>query len=147
RPPRRAAEPLFDRRTVVLSFVQGLGILLVTFGVLCWALVSGLPEQDARALTFATLVIADLGLILANPSRSRSIFAGLLPRNRALDFVLGGAAALLVAIIAVPGLRELFSFGIVHIDDLQVIGAATLLALLWLEAVRLVSRRTALRAT
>ena len=32
RPPRRAAEPLFDRRTVVLSFLQGLGVLLVTFG-------------------------------------------------------------------------------------------------------------------
>jgi Ca2+-transporting ATPase len=34
RPPRRAAEPLFDRRTVVLSLQQGLGVLLVTFGVL-----------------------------------------------------------------------------------------------------------------
>ena len=83
-----------------------------------WALLGGLPEQDARVLTFATLVIADLGLILANRSRSRSIFTSLLPRNRALKFVLGGAAVLLVAIVAVPGLRELFSFGVVHVDDL-----------------------------
>src|SRR3974390_1582273 len=51
RPPRRAAEPLFDRRTVVLSLLQGLGVLLVTFGVLSWALLGGLPEQDARVLT------------------------------------------------------------------------------------------------
>jgi Ca2+-transporting ATPase len=139
RPPRRATEPLFDRRTVVLSVLQGLGVLLVTFGVLTWALLSGLPVQDARVLTFATLVIADLGLILANRSRSGSIFTALLPRNRALEFVLGGAAVLLAAIIAVPGLRELFSFGVVHMDDLLVIVAATFLALLWLEAVRLVS--------
>jgi hypothetical protein len=40
----------------------------------------------------------------------------------------------------VPGLRELFSFGVVHVDDLLVIVAATLLALIWLEAIRLVSR-------
>ena len=32
--------------------------------------------------------------------------------------MLGGAAVLLVAIVAVPGLRELFSFGVVHVDDL-----------------------------
>ena len=138
RPPRRAAEPLFDRRTVIRSCVQGFGVLLVTFGVLSWALLSGLPEEDARVLTFATLVVADLGLILANRSRSGSIFTALLPRNRALEFVLGGAAALLLAIIAVPGLRALFSFGVVHTDDLLVIVAATLLALLWLDAVRLV---------
>jgi hypothetical protein len=54
--------------------------------------------------------------------------------------VLGGAAVLLVAIVAVTGLRELFSFGVVHVDDLLVIVAATLLALIWLEAIRLVSR-------
>jgi hypothetical protein len=52
-----------------------------------------------------------------------------------------------VAIVAVPGLRELFSFGVVHTDDLLVIVAATLLALLWLEAVRLASRRSGLPAT
>jgi Ca2+-transporting ATPase len=72
RPPRRAAEQLFDRRTVVLSLLHGLGVLLVTFGVLSWALLGGLPELDARVLTFATLVIADLGLILANRSLPRS---------------------------------------------------------------------------
>jgi len=29
RPPRPAAEPLFDRRTVVISLLQGLGVLIV----------------------------------------------------------------------------------------------------------------------
>ena len=146
RPPRRAAEPLFDRRTVVLSLVQGLGVLLVTFGVLSWALLGGLPEQDARVLTFATLVIADLGLILANRARSGSIFTALQPRNRALEVVLAGAIALLLAVVAVPGMRQLFGFGVVHTDDLLVIGAAAVLALLWLEALRLVSQHAAGRA-
>jgi hypothetical protein len=42
----------------------------------------------------------------------------------------------------VPGMRELFGFGVVHADDLLVIGAAGLLALLWLEALRVTSRHT-----
>ena len=140
RPPRRAAEPLFDRRTVVLSLLQGLGVLVVTFGVLTWALVRGLPEQDARVLTFTTLVIADLGLILANRARSGSIFTALRPRNRALEIVLAGAIALLLLVVGVPALRDLFGFGMVHADDLLVIAIAAVLALLWLEALRLVSR-------
>ena len=141
RPPRPASEPLFDRRTVVFSLLQGVGVLLVTVGVLVRALTGGLPEEDARVLTFATLVVADLGLILANRSVSRSVFAALLPRNTALGLVVGGAAVLLVAVVAVPGLRDLFRFGVLHPDDVAVILAASLLALIWLEGLRLIRRR------
>ena len=49
----------------------------MTLGVLVRALTGGLPEEDARVLTFATLVVADLGVILANRSVSRSV----LPRS------------------------------------------------------------------
>lgn len=120
-------------------------MLVVTFGVLTWAIVRGLPTEDARVLTFATLVVADLGLILANRARSGSIFTAFRPRNRALNIVLGGASALLVAVVVVPGLRQLFGFGVVHADDLLVIVVATLLALVWLDALRFVSRPKALR--
>jgi len=102
--------------------------------------------EDARVLTFATLVISDLGLILANRARSGSIFTALQPRNRALEIVLAGAVALLVIVIAAPGLRQLFGFGVVHADDLLVIGAAALLALVWLEVLRLVSQHAARQA-
>jgi Ca2+-transporting ATPase len=140
RPPRPAAERLFNRRTVSLSLLQGVGVLVVTFAVLSWAMLRGLPTEDARVLTFATLVVADLGLILANRGTRGSMFAATRPRNRALEIVLGGTTALLIAVIAVPGLRQLFSFGVVHPDDLLVIVLATLLALVWLEALRFASR-------
>jgi Ca2+-transporting ATPase len=92
-------------------------------------------------LTFTTLVIADLGLILANRARSGSIFTAFLPRNRALNVVLAGSIALLVLVIVVPRLRQVFGFGVVHPDDLLVIVIAALAALLWLEVLRLASRR------
>jgi Ca2+-transporting ATPase len=140
RPPRPVAEPLFDRRTVLNSLLQGLGVLVVTAGVLAWALLSGLPEMDARALTFVTLVIADLGLILANRAVSGNLLAALLPRNPALWLVVGGAVVLLVLVIGIPAMRDLFSFGVLHGDDLAVIAVASVLALLWLELLRLVRR-------
>ncbi len=72
RPPRDPREPLFGQRTAVFSLVQG----LVTFGVLAGlysiVLRSGQGELEARALTFTALIIANLGLILANRSWSRT---------------------------------------------------------------------------
>jgi P-type Ca2+ transporter type 2C len=44
RPPRPVREPLFDRRTVVFSLLQGLGVLVVTTVVLMRAVAGGLPE-------------------------------------------------------------------------------------------------------
>jgi Ca2+-transporting ATPase len=142
RPPRPVGEPLFNRRTVVFSFLQGCGVLLVTVGVLVHALSGGLPEEDVRVLTFATLVVADLGLILANRSVSRSVFAALRPRNTALGLVVGGAAVVLAASVSIPRLRELFRFGVLHPDDIAVIVAASLLALIWLEALRVMRSAT-----
>ena len=141
RPPRPVGEPLFDRRTVVFSLLQGAGVLLVTVGVWVWALLRTLPEEDARVLTFATLVVADLALILANRSGSGTVLAGLRARNAALWLVVGGAAALLVVVVAVPGLRGLFHFGALHADDVAVIAVAGLASLLWLDALRLLRRK------
>jgi P-type Ca2+ transporter type 2C len=141
RPPRPVREPLFDRRTVIFSLLQGAGVLLVTAGVLASALLRGLPEDDARVLTFATLVVADVGLILANRVISGTLVGVVRARNTALWLVIGGAVLLLVTVVALPGLRALFRFGVLHADDLAIIVGASLLALVWLETVRLVRQR------
>lgn len=135
RPPRPVAEPLFDRGTVILSLLQGFGVLLVTAGVLVRARLGDLPDADARVLTFVTLVVADLGLILANRARSGTVFAALRAWNPALWLIVGGTAVLLVLVVGVSGLRDLFGFGRLHPDDLAVVAVASVLALLWLDGV------------
>jgi Ca2+-transporting ATPase len=136
RPPRPVDESLFDRRTVLFSLLQGTGVLLMSAGTLVWALVRGLPEEDARVLAFATLVIGDLWLILANQTTSGTVFAAFRVRNPALWLVLGGAVVLLAAIVAVPALRDLFRFGVLHADDVAAVAAASVLVLVWLQAVQ-----------
>ena len=100
------------------------------------ALLGGLPEADARVLTFSTLVVADLGLILANRDVSGVTLAGLRSFNPSLWLVIAGAVALLTVSLSTPAVRELFSFGDLHLDDVAVIVVASVAALLWLAVLR-----------
>ena len=73
RPPRDPQEPLFGKRILLLSLLQGVVVLLAALAVLGYALHSGASETQARALTFSTLVIGNLGLILVNRSWQHAI--------------------------------------------------------------------------
>jgi Ca2+-transporting ATPase len=140
RPPRNPREPLFGRRTVGFSLLQG----LVTFGVLAavhgLVLRSGRGELEARALVFTSLIIANLGLILANRSWSRTIVSMLGVRNPALWWVVTGAAVFLALTLSLPAGRELFRFSPVHLDDLVICVIAGLTPVLLFEAFKMARR-------
>ena len=70
----------------------------------------GWGEAEARALTFTTLVVANLGLIFANRSWSRLILATLVSRNPAVWWVSGLALGVLGLVLYVPFLQRLFRF-------------------------------------
>jgi Ca2+-transporting ATPase len=119
-PPRDPAQPLFGRRVVAASLVQGLLTLAVLAPLYAFSLSRGQGEIEARALTFTALIVANLGLILTNRSAARSILATVAVRNRALWWVLGGALALLAVVLYVPVVRRPFRFSPVHLDDLAI---------------------------
>jgi len=111
RPPRRLDEPLFGKPMVLTGLFQGLGVLAVVMAVYGLNLLAGAGESTARMTSFSLLVIANLGLILANRSRSRSLMATLRTPNPAMWWVAGGAFVFLVLAVSVPFLRGLFRFG------------------------------------
>jgi Ca2+-transporting ATPase len=111
RPPRRLDEPLFGKLMVRTGLFQGLGVLAVVLAVYGLNLLTGAGESRARMMSFVILVVANLGLILANRSRTRSLLATLKTRNPAMWWVTGGALAFLGLAISVPFLRGLFRFG------------------------------------
>lgn len=141
RPPRDPREPLFGRRLMSISILQGLSVLLIVLTVYRAALYMGHSPTDARALTFTTLIIANLSLILTNRSWSRNIFSALRTPNAALWWVLGGATLFLALVIYVPFLRSLFRFTILHPIDLAVCLVAGVASILWFEGLKLVSSR------
>ncbi|CAG0999511.1 partial Calcium-transporting ATPase, partial [Burkholderiales bacterium] len=141
RPPRSPHEPLFGRHTLTLSLLQGLLVLLVTLAVLGYALQHGAADTEARALTFATLVIGNLGLILVNRSWRHTILGTLDRRNPALWWVVGGAFTFLLLALYLPFLREVFHFAPITLWQLALSLAAGLGSVLWFELFKLSRRR------
>jgi len=136
RKPRRLSDPLFGRSMIITGLVQGLGVLALVTAVYAFMLNGGYGEQEARMVTFATLVIGNLGMIFANRSRTRYIFQTLRTRNPALWWVAGLALGVIALILAVPFLRNLFSFGPLHAWELGLILLVGLLSVLISESVK-----------
>jgi Ca2+-transporting ATPase len=133
RPPRNPQEPLFGKHTLLVSLSQGLIVLLASFAVLSYALYTGASAETARALTFTTVVIGNLGLILVNRSWQHSILTTLFSRNRALWWVIGGAFSFLVLALTLTFMRELFHFAPVTLAQFALCVIAGLGSVIWFE--------------
>ncbi|MGC1455381.1 MAG: cation-translocating P-type ATPase [Nitrospirota bacterium] len=147
RPPRRPDAPLFGKRTVILSLLQGMSVLAMLLLVYIISLKRGQSEIDSRALTFTTLIIANLGLIFVNRSWSRTVLATLRSPNTALWWVTGGAVLFLGLALYVPFLQDLFRFSVLHPLDLIICIAAGVLSVVWFEVVKTMSANRSQSAT
>jgi Ca2+-transporting ATPase len=145
RRPRAMEEKLFDRRTVLLSLLQGTGVLLILLAVFAVALYWGDGEADARTLAFTTLVVANLSLIQTNRSWLRSFTATMRSPNSAMAWVTSGAVLLLVLVLYLPPLRRLFDFTVLHSRDIGLCVGAGLSSVLWFEALKFAGRRRSAR--
>jgi P-type Ca2+ transporter type 2C len=132
RPPRHPNEPLFSRRWIGWSLLQGAVAFGLVAAIFVVALRRGMPEVEVRALTFFSLVVAIIGLIFVNRSFGGPLLAPLLRPNAALAAVLVAVVAVLSLSLLWPFAQQLFSFGPLHVDDLAVTvgsGAALLVLL------------------
>ena len=142
RPPRNPRERLFSWGTIGLAVLQGLAVLAVCLAV--FAVFRRSHSSDAaRALTFTTLVIGFLVIILANRSWERSIIGHLRSPNPALWWVVSATAAFLTLVLVVPPVQRIFHFAPLHGVDVLVAVAAGGACLMWFEVVKLVRRRRA----
>nr|WP_239125057.1 cation-translocating P-type ATPase C-terminal domain-containing protein [Leptolyngbya sp. CCY15150] len=136
RPPRNPKEPLFGKKTVGLAVLQGSGILAIALIIFVASLYRGQSELDARALTFTTLILANLGLILSESSTARLSLSVLKSPNAALRWVMGGGLFFLAIVLYVPFLRQLFSFSFLHPIDLAICLSGGLICLIWFEQLK-----------
>lgn len=141
RPPRDPRMPLFSRRTIVLSLLQGLMVLTIVLAVYAVSLYRGQGEAEARTLTFTTLIIANLGLILTNRSWSRTILETLNSPNPALWWVVGGALVFLGAVLYIPSMRNLFGFAFLHFIDIAICFMAGIASIIWFEGLKIFNDR------
>jgi Ca2+-transporting ATPase len=133
RPPRDKDEGLFTRKTLVLSLLQGFAVLGVTLIIYIDAVNWGFDDAEVRTLTFTTIVIANLCLILTNRSWSDTIITTLRTPNKAMRWVFGGTIICLILVLFVPLLQDLFRFGSVPLVDLIICALAGGVSVFWFE--------------
>ncbi|OPX77324.1 MAG: putative copper-exporting P-type ATPase A [Methanosaeta sp. PtaB.Bin039] len=136
RPPRDPDQPLLRPSAICLSLLQGLIVLAITSAVFYISLRSGSEEGQARAMTFTTLVMANLALILTNRSWSATILDSIRTPNRALWWIFAGTLLLMLMVLYQPFLLGIFHFESLHPDDLGLCLLAAGLSVLWFELLK-----------
>ncbi len=136
RPPRRLGEPLFGRSNILAGLIQGMGVLVIVVAVYTMIHIRGYGEAEARMISFACMVIGNLGLIFTNRSWKNSILKTLRVPNKALWWVTGGTFFFLVLITNIPFLRELFKFAPLHRWELVLILLSGLTSILIVESTK-----------
>jgi Ca2+-transporting ATPase len=141
RPPRNLKERLFGRKNVLYSFLQGLSVLVAVIFIFLWFYNgSSVREDQARTLSFSTLVIANIMLIVVSLSGTRSLVTTFTTKNKAFWFVITGALLSLVLILLIPPLRDLFHFSPVSLTDFFVAAFAGIVSVSWFKIVDFVKR-------
>jgi P-type Ca2+ transporter type 2C len=133
RPPRRPKAPLFSAATLHISILQGIGVSLVVLAVYAVSLLTKIPTEEARSITFLTLVIANVALIFTNRSWTRTTWGTIGQRNPALWWVTGGAAALVGLLVFVPPIRNAFRFAALDWPHLLLCLALGIASVFWFE--------------
>ncbi len=134
RPPRDPGKSIFSSRNIFLSLMEGTGALLSVLVVFAIALQRGEGDTGVRALAFTTLILANLGLIWTNRSRTRTVIETLRSPNAALWWVTGGALLFLALVLYIPQLRDLFQFSTLHALDIAICFSAAALNVLLVDA-------------
>ena len=111
RKPREPDAPLFSRSMIGWSVFQGALAFCLLGAVYLTATFQGMAEADTRALTFVSLIMAILALILVNRSFGTSLAVAFTRKNVALRYVLAAVAVVTALIVFVPALRVLLKFG------------------------------------
>lgn len=136
RPPRAPDEPLFSRALVAWSLLQGLIAFALVAAIYIAALSWGMPVPEVRALTYFSLIIVIVSLILVNRSFSASLLTAVRRPNWVLAAVLTAVAIILALTLLWPVASKLFAFGPLHADDLALTLGAGVAALIVLELLK-----------
>ena len=133
RPPRGINEPFFGARKIIFSCMQGVGILVITLLVYFIGLKMGYSEKSVRTLTFFTLIISNIAVILSNRSWTAGFFKILSTPNKAVTWIVSGAVIFLILILNVPFLLDLFQFEKIGYLEIIICTAAGFSSIIWFE--------------
>ena len=139
RPPRKINNRFFGRKNILISCFQGICILIATLGVYFVTLKMGYSIGEVKAMTFSTLIFANIATILTNRSWKSSIFTILRTPNKTVKWVIGGAVLFMLLVLTVPFLQRLFQFEPVCIWEVAITFAVGMSTMIWFEIYKRIS--------
>lgn len=140
RPPRNLRQPMFDFKTVSISLIQGLGVLITTFILFIFAVKSGRSEVGARSLAFTSLVISNLALIAVNLSWNKNIYKIIRSADKVFFIISVGAILCLGVVLYMPFFSGLFHLSPIYWQDFLLVIFAVIVGLGWFEMLKLSKR-------
>ena len=133
RPPKDINEPFFGSGKILFSCLQGVGIIVICLLIYFTGLKIGYSEKGVRTLTFVTLIVSNISVILSNRSWTSGFFKILSTPNKAVSWIVGGAIIFLILILNIPFLLVLFQFEKIGFLELMVCSVAGFSSIIWFE--------------
>jgi len=133
RSPKDINKPFFGAGKIIFSCMQGVGILVICLLVYFIGLKIGYSEKSVRTLTFVTLIVSNIAVILSNRSWSTNFFEILMTPNKAVKWIIGGAIIFLILILNVQFLLNLFQFEKIGYLELLICTVAGFSSIIWFE--------------
>jgi Ca2+-transporting ATPase len=132
--PRSKSNSLIGAREVTIGVLQGLSVLAVTFLMYLVSLSKYDSEELSRSLTYGTLLISNLLLVLSNRSQRLGIVTSFKRRNNpAIIPIVALALGILIALLNVPFLTDSFNLARLNLAQYLAVILASLLSITWYE--------------
>ena len=101
----------------------------------------GYSHALATTLSFGSLVLGNVSLIVVSRSKKDHLFAILRKTNPSQKWILGFAFVSFLLLVSIPFLRERFQFSTLTPNGIAVILASGLIGIAWYELVKLGYKR------
>ena len=134
--PRKPSMRLFDSAVLARGLWQGIGLLGILLAVFVVSRSASGSDHVSRAMVFMVLVLSNLALIQVNRSWSPTSLRGPRVANRSFAWISLFTLALLAGVLSIPVINQLFAFEVPSLQLLLGGLAATLVGLVWFEAVK-----------
>jgi Ca2+-transporting ATPase len=141
RRPRAVSARMFNKHNLGFSLAQGFGVLAVVLTMYLWTLTSGKSDDLVRTMSFGTMMIGNIALVLVNRSQHLSIYQTFRQRkNKTIKWVLGCGIGMLVLLINVPIAREAFNLSYLNAAQWFLVILAGFGSVLWFEVYKVINQ-------
>ncbi|MES2585647.1 MAG: cation-translocating P-type ATPase [Pseudomonadota bacterium] len=141
RAPRNINQKLFSLQNISMAFLQGAGLTAIVVGLYFWLLNMNYSHAMATTLSFGSLVIGNISLIVVSRSKKDHLFKILQKNNPSQKWILGIGVISFGFLVTIPFFRDRFQFTVPTLEGALTILASGLIGLTWYELVKLGYRR------